>query len=301
MTCLTPAAFAASAMFFAWAFSFSPEKCSQKFVTANTPYAPANAFFRLSTSSRSAWTTSAPLAASRLRLVLGRVARDRAGGEAAIRIVQNRLDQTAALRAGRTDYRNDFLVSHIFCFVLVVGRCKRPSRAVRPSPRTPFEVLRLAHDLFADDLRAVGKRLQLHLRDHARQRLHAAVGAQRHALRRHGLEHLPDALGDLLRRFDRVGADIEHADLNVLVLRQVLQELDAGHVAVRVVEHELIDAGGVEEVRQHRLVALGEAGAQDVVAPRVAEAEVPADLRVHAVAALGDDVPDPLVVVSCCW
>ena len=32
--CLTPAALAASAMFFAWAFSFSPEKCSQKFVTA---------------------------------------------------------------------------------------------------------------------------------------------------------------------------------------------------------------------------------------------------------------------------
>ena len=33
ITCLTPAAFAASAMFLAWAFSFSPEKCSQKFVT----------------------------------------------------------------------------------------------------------------------------------------------------------------------------------------------------------------------------------------------------------------------------
>ena len=82
-----------------------------------------------------------------------------------------------------------------------------------------------------------------------------------------------------------------------LVLREVLQELDARHVAVRVVEHELVDALGVEEIRQDRLVAFGEVGAQDVVAPRVAEAEVPADLRVHAVAALLDDFPNPLVVV----
>ena len=37
MTCFTPAALAASAMFLACAISFSPEKCSQKFVTAKTP------------------------------------------------------------------------------------------------------------------------------------------------------------------------------------------------------------------------------------------------------------------------
>ncbi len=49
-------------------------------------------------------------------------------------------------------------------------------------------------------------------------------------------------------------------------------------------------------MRQNRLVALREAMAEDVVAPRVAEAEMPADLRVDALAALSDDVADPLVV-----
>ena len=53
-----------------------------------------------------------------------------------------------------------------------------------------------------------------------------------------------------------IDADVEDADLHLLVLRQVLQELDAGHVAVGVVEDELVDARRVEEVRQHRLVAL---------------------------------------------
>src|SRR5687767_14194022 len=47
-------------MFAAWAISFSGEKCSQKLVTAKTPCAPAKARRRLSTSSRSAATTSAP-------------------------------------------------------------------------------------------------------------------------------------------------------------------------------------------------------------------------------------------------
>ena len=102
----------------------------------------------------------------------------------------------------------------------------------------------------------------------------------------HVLEHLARALGHLLGRLDHHRADVEHADLDFLVGRQVLEELDAGHAAVGVVEHELVDARRVEEVRQRRLVALGEVAAEDVVAPRVAEAEVPADLRVDAVAAL---------------
>ena len=89
----------------------------------------------------------------------------------------------------------------------------------------------------------------------------------------------------------------EHAELDALIRRQVLEELDTGHVAVGVVEDELVDAGRAEEVRQHRLVTLGVVGAEDVVAPRIAEAEVPADLRVDAVAALLDDVADPRVVV----
>ncbi len=82
-----------------------------------------------------------------------------------------------------------------------------------------------------------------------------------------------------------------------LSFRKILHELDAGHVAVRVIQNELIDAGSVEEMRQNRLVAFGEIRAQNVVAPGVAEAEVPADLCIHAVAALRDDVLDPGVVV----
>lgn len=48
------------AMFSACASSFAGEKCSQKFVTANTPYAPSKAFSREDTSSRSAATTVTP-------------------------------------------------------------------------------------------------------------------------------------------------------------------------------------------------------------------------------------------------
>ena len=53
------------------------------------------------------------------------------------------------------------------------------------------------------------------------------------------------------------GPDIEHTHLHRLVLRQVLQEVHAVHIAIRVIEHELIDSRRVEEVRQHGLVALG--------------------------------------------
>ena len=50
-------------------------------------------------------------------------------------------------------------------------------------------------------------------------------------------------------------------------------------------------------MRQHRLVALRIVRAEDVVAPRVPEAEVPADLGVDAVAAHLDRLTNPLVVV----
>ncbi len=103
--------------------------------------------------------------------------------------------------------------------------------------------------------------------------------------------------GDRRRRFDGVRPHIEHTHLHRLVLRQVLQELDAVHVAVGVVEHELVDSRRVEEVRQHGLIALRERAADQIVAPCIAEAEVPADVRLHAVTGLGDAVLDPRVVV----
>src|SRR5581483_520511 len=190
-----------------------------------------------------------------------------------------------------------------------VAWTRRAFEAVRPFAADRCYVNYLAGDeaaagrppaslrhLVADDGGSLHERLQLHLRDHPRQRLHAAVGGERDPVRRDVLEHLADAAGDLLRRLDHHRADVEDADGDLLVLRQVGEEIDAVHVAVGVVEHELVDSGRVPEVRQHRLVALREVGAEDVVAPGVAEAEVPADLRIDALAAAPDDVLDPVVV-----
>ena len=110
------------------------------------------------------------------------------------------------------------------------------------------------------------------------------------------LEDLARTGRHLLGRLDHHRADVEDAGLDGLVLGQVRQEFDACHVAVGVVEDPLVDARRVPEVGEHRLVAVGEVRAEDVVAPRVAEAEVPPDLGVDALAALSDDVLDPVVV-----
>ena len=58
----------------------------------------------------------------RLRLVLARIARDCASRESAVRIGQNRTRETAALGAGRTHHRDDFLVCHCFEPQLQNGR-----------------------------------------------------------------------------------------------------------------------------------------------------------------------------------
>ena len=90
--------------------------------------------------------------------------------------------------------------------------------------------------------------MELQFRDHACQRLHAAVGAERDLVGRYGLDHLADAIGDHLRRLDGVRANVEDTDLRALVRGQVLEELDAVHVAIGIVEHELVDAGRADEV-----------------------------------------------------
>ena len=173
ITCFTPAALAASAMFLACWISFSAEKCSQKLVTPNTPCAPANAFFRLSTLSRSALTTSAPAAASAfaLSLLVSRVmARS---GKPAVRIGQNRAREPAALSPGCTHYCND-LLSAISSLLF---------KSVNPDN---MHLNLHSRHFLADDRRALGERVELHLGHHARQRLHAAVGAQRDLVGRHG-------------------------------------------------------------------------------------------------------------------
>src|SRR6188508_876042 len=77
-----------------------------------------------------------------------------------------------------------------------------------------------ACDFLPHQRSALGERVELHLRHHARQRLHAAVGAQHHLIRRHCGDDFLDARGNRLRRLDGIGTDVEHTDLHGLVLGQ---------------------------------------------------------------------------------
>src|SRR5262249_28284686 len=147
---------------------------------------------------------------------------------------------------------------------------------------------------FANDLRTVCQRLKLHFRDHACQRLHAAIRAQRYSLGRNGSNNLADASSDFLGRFNRICADIQDADLNVLILGKVFQEVDARHVAVRVIQDKLIDAFCFEEVWENSLIALWIRGTENIVAPRISETEVPTDLCIDPIAELLDDFTYPL-------
>src|SRR5262249_55374441 len=69
-TCRRAEAFAATAIAFASAISFSGEQCAQKKVTQKAAQAPSNALFRLSGLSMSALTTSAPSLAKPFALAL---------------------------------------------------------------------------------------------------------------------------------------------------------------------------------------------------------------------------------------
>jgi hypothetical protein len=53
-----------------------------------------------------------------------------------------------------------------------------------------------------DDGRTVRQSFELQFRNHSGKWFHATIGAEIDPFRRHNLQHLPDAGGDLLRRFD---------------------------------------------------------------------------------------------------
>src|SRR5215471_21177587 len=182
MMCFTPAAFAASAMFFACAFSFSAEKCSQKFVTAYTPSAPANAFFRLSTSSRSALTTSAPRAASAFAL-----------SPSVFRVTAR--------------HENPPLGSE-----RIALQSPPPCDPVDPITAITFAMTYLP-PISLRTMAAPSARALSFILATMRQRLHAAVGAQRNLLGRYVLENFANPLRHLFRLFDRVRADVEDANL----------------------------------------------------------------------------------------
>ena len=100
-----------------------------------------------------------------------------------------------------------------------------------------------------------------------------------------------------LRRLDRIRPHVKNTDLDALVLGQVFQKLDSRHVAVRKIQNELVDALRFEVVRQNSLVSVRITAAQQIIAPRIAEAKMPADLRVHPVTTLFDHLAYPLIVV----
>src|SRR5580704_2828353 len=140
----------------AWPISLAGEKCAQKNVTPKTPCAPANAFLRLSGSSTSPATTSAPSFASSFALseftsrVIARAAKPPFGS---FKIARTRPPPCAPVAPN---------TAMIFLSAMVLL-----------SPE-----IYLLRYFFTDDFRAVGQRLELQLRHHPRQRLHAAVGAQ---------------------------------------------------------------------------------------------------------------------------
>ena len=55
------------------------------------------------------------------------------------------------------------------------------------------------------------------------------------------VEHLADALGDLLGVLDLERADVDHADVRLLVARQLAQQVRVLHLAAREVEHVRVD------------------------------------------------------------
>src|SRR5262249_10030999 len=89
----------------------------------------------------------------------------------------------------------------------------------------------------------------------------------------------------------------QYTDLNVLVCWKVLEKLNASHVAVGVIENELVNAFRFEEMRKHLFISIWIIRAQDVVSPGVSVTKMPSDFCVYTVTALFDDFANPLVVV----
>ena len=87
------------------------------------------------------------------------------------------------------------------------------------------------------------------------------------------LEHLADALGDLLWRLDLQRTDVDDADRDRLVLRELGEEGGISHLAAREVEDEFVHLH-VEVLGQDPLVPLRGHPAHSI-APYVAEAEMP--------------------------
>src|SRR3954469_24245139 len=121
-------------------------------------------------------------------------------------------------------------------YVCILGRARRPSLRLLPwSDRDGCA------ELSSDAFGGARERAELLVGDEPRERLEAAVGGEVHALRRDHVEDLVDALDDLVVGLDVQTADVDHADLHLTVIVELLQGADVGHVAQREIQRELLD------------------------------------------------------------
>src|SRR5256885_10899638 len=112
----------------------------------------------------------------------------------------------------------------------------------RNSRREVFIASSLLHEpeVFARELRARDQALELLEGDPARHREEAAVRHRGEALDGDGLRAERQPLGDILRRLHVEGLHVDDAAGHVAVDADLLPVLDLGHLAVRVLEHELL-------------------------------------------------------------
>ena len=121
--------------------------------------------------------------------------------------------------------------------------------------------------------RALAQRFELGGRDVAVHRRHAAIGAGRRSAPSARISSRRfDGRGDLFRRLDLVGGDIDHADQNVLALEQRASAC-SGTLRMDALERNLLDLA----LRQRRENLL-------VLAPLAAERVLPVDIGLDAVA-----------------
>src|SRR5947207_3920797 len=140
----------------------------------------------------------------------------------------------------------------------------------------PLYRLSLPGQLRPGQLRPCREGRELLIAHVARRPAEAAVGVERHLLRRAVLEHLADAPGDVLRRVLVEALDVDDAGAETPAVAVFLPQLGLRHLTPGELQHELVGAG-LEHAGEVRLVRTEEARAAEAVA----EADVEAQPRFH--------------------
>src|SRR5262245_8525282 len=99
----------------------------------------------------------------------------------------------------------------------------------------------LPSEFFADELRSLNHRSQLGGRDILRKMQAAAIRQNEDALGRHELQSFANAFGNDLRCFDFMRLHIDHADAQLELVRELLEQLEIFTAAPREFESELLN------------------------------------------------------------